>query len=319
MSEQVFDSRGVYYFRGRIACPLAGVGDRGDRDSNRLALDDGDTTVTLDRDAARITVHNERSYADKRIIADLQFLADATTADGDETPLGIHLKIMKSGDQISLDLHRHLRTQDRLVDAAFEPFDVVVTGHGRREVVLSPDIATRLVCRPGMKLRVIKSMMSMQDNLAGRSQDPHNPGYLVADMSMGFGLFGPLQWMLVRAQLESLSSDNAPLIERGALVDMLRDGAWEMKLTALSDRWLPEVVKRDLFLFGLDELALLSEVRERGLTEGQTMGFRFDGGRGEVVLGDASESFPAALDVARAYIEFHMLGGLLAEQIARRA
>jgi hypothetical protein len=73
------------------------------------------------------------------------------------------------------------------------------------------------------------------------------------------------------------------------------------------------VVKRDLFLFGLDELPLLSEVRQRGLRKDQTMSFRFEHGSGEVRLDGRSEPFAGAADVARAYLEFHMLGGLLAE------
>ena len=72
-------------------------------------------------------------------------------------------------------------------------------------------------------------------------------------------------------------------------------------------------MQRDLFLFGLDELKLLADVRARGLRKGQTMSFRFEKGRGEVVLGGQSEAFPGAMDVARAYLEFHMLGGLLCE------
>jgi hypothetical protein len=100
---------------------------------------------------------------------------------------------------------------------------------------------------------------------------------------------------------------------------MLRDGVWEMKLTALSEKWLPEVVQRDLFLYGLDEIPLLRDVRARGLRKGQTLAFRFARGSGEILLDGEATPFPGALDVARAYIEFHMLGGLIADSAESRS
>jgi hypothetical protein len=78
-------------------------------------------------------------------------------------------------------------------------------------------------------------------------------------------------------------------------------------------------VQRDLVLFELDRVPLLHDVRARGLRAGQTLGFRCAGGRGEVVLDGAVAPLPAALDVARAYLEFHMLGGMIAEAATRRA
>jgi len=58
-------------------------------------------------------------------------------------------------------------------------------------------------------------------------------------------------------------------------------------------------------------------VRERGLRKGQTLSFRFERGSGEAGLDGRSQPLPGALDVARAYLEFHMLGGLLADQAER--
>jgi hypothetical protein len=124
--------------------------------------------------------------------------------------------------------------------------------------------------------------------------------------------------MVARAQLSSLTDRNVALLGAGSLPRMLGEGAWEMKLTALSDKWLPEVVKRDLFLFGLDELPLLASVRERGLAKGQSLWFRFDGGQGTVGLDRDEAALSNAVDVARAYLEFHMLGGLLAERVLGR-
>ncbi len=307
-----YQARGIYYFDGRVRCPLAGVGSRGDFDGNRLVLDDGDSEVTIDRAARRITVRNPHSYADKRSVADLLFLAEGTTPTGDTKPFSIHLKIFKHRDKFSTDLHRHLRSQEPIVSAAFEPFEVVVTDGGQRQVLYDKAAADKLCRRPGLALRIVKALMAMKNHLEGVKQDPKMAGFRIADLSVGFGALGLNSW-LGRARLESLTPANAPLIESGSVVDMLRDGAWKLELESFSDKWLPEVVQRDLFLFGLDEVPVLAPVRARGLRKGQSMSFRFERGSGEVAFAGQTAALPSTLDVARNYLEFHMLGGLLAE------
>ncbi|HVK66568.1 MAG TPA: hypothetical protein VM694_18925 [Polyangium sp.] len=307
--------RGVRYFPGRIVCPLAGVGSRGANESNRLALENDDTEVTIDRRARRITVTNARRYQEKTLIADLEFLADGTTTTGARTPIAIHLEIFKKGDALSLDLHRHLRTQEPLVDADFEPFDVVVEGGPRPETVYTEERARALVRAPSIAHLVVKALMAMRDNTRGSFQDPHRKGYRVADLSLGFGALG-LAWMLVRAELRSLDGTNAALIRQGSVAAMLREGAWELSLTALSDK-LSSIVQRDLFLFGLDREPLLEPVMTRGLCAGETLAFRFQKGEGEIGLGGKSAKMDGAIDVARAYLEYHLLGGLLCEHAER--
>jgi hypothetical protein len=311
----IFRSRGVFYFPGRVRCPLAGVGGRGDHDSNRLVLDGGETEVTIDRTAARITVHDAQRYAGRVVVCDLAFLAEGLTATGRRTPFCVHLKIMKSNDRFSLDLHRHLRTQEPLVAVEIEPFEVVVTDGVRARVVLDARRVERLACRPSLALRLLKSIMTMRDHRGETAAAETTPeGSPMADLSLGFGALG-LRWMMARARLTSPNARDSALFPTGSVAELLAGGAWTLRLTALSRHWLPEVVKRDLFLFGLDHLPLLDGVKARGLRKGESLQFGFDGGRGEVVLGDQRAPLPGALDVARAYLEFHMLGGLLCEQV----
>lgn len=111
----VFQQRGVYYFPGRIKCPLAGVGSRGDYDSNRVALDDPHSQVSVDRTARRITLVNSYSYAKKQIAADFLFLAEATTQAGKQVPGAVHVKVEKKGTSTTVDIHSHPSTNDTLV------------------------------------------------------------------------------------------------------------------------------------------------------------------------------------------------------------
>jgi len=312
-----YRARGIYFFSGRVACPFAGIGVRPGDASNRLVLDSADTEVTIDRASGRISVRDDKAYAKKTTVADLMFLATGISEAGDHIPFSIHLKVQKTGHKYSVDLHRHLRNQTAIVRADYEPFTVTATDGDTTVTVLDRKLADDLISKPSLALRVVKALMAMKDNTEGVSQDPARVGYRVADLSVGFGALG-LSYMMARAQLVSLDPGNAPLIERGNVVDMLREGAWEMRLTAMSEKWLPEVVRRDLFLYGLEELPLLRDVRARGLRKGQTLAFRFSKGSGEIVLDGKAAPLPEALDVARAYLEFHMLGGLIAEHAESR-
>jgi hypothetical protein len=312
-----YQGRGIWFFDGRVACPLAGVGARGAHAANRLVIEDERATVTIDRARARIDVASRGAYPEKALVADLTFLADGVTERGERSPLAIHLEIYREGDRITLDLHRHLRTRDALIDADFEAFTVVVEERGAPRTVLDRDIALAMIRHPSLTHRAIKALMAMKDHLEDARQDLGKPGFAVADLELGFGL-GPLSKMLVRARLTSLRPATALSGARTA-AELFQRGAWELELIALSEKHLAEVIKRDLMLFGIDRVPLLAPVLAHGLRRGQRLAFRFEGGTGEIVLDGAAAPLEDAADVARAYLEFHMLGGFLAEYAERFA
>lgn len=96
---------------------------------------------------------------------------------------------------------------------------------------------------------------------------------------------------------------------RGSLATMLATGEWELSIEALTERMLPDIVARDLRLFGLADVPLLAELAAGRLRKGQTLAFRTTD---EVRLDDRTAALPDARDLARTYIEFHMLGGIVA-------
>ena len=232
---ETYRERGIFFFSGRVPCPFAGIGSRADDASNRLVLDTSDTEVTIDRDTGTITVRDDRSYKDKTTVADLMFLATGMSAAGERIPFSIHLKVQKVGRKYTVDLHRHLRNQTPMVRAEYEPFTVSAYDSSTAKTgvrLLDRAICDELISKPSLALRVVKALMAMTNNIAGVRQDPTKVGYRVADLSVGFGALG-LNYMMARAQLVSLDPANAPLIENGSVVDMLREGAWEMRLTAM--------------------------------------------------------------------------------------
>jgi hypothetical protein len=298
---------GIYHFDGKVRCPFAGVGSRGAFASNRVVVG-GDAVVTVDLARNHVLVKDDRSYAALTVLADLTFLADGVTRDGRRIPFSLHLKVQKQGREVSLDFHRHLRTQDKLVDAELEVYDVDVDDGRAVTRVLDRAKAMALITNPPFKHKLIKALMAMKVKRLPRPGEA--PGFAMADLTMGFGL-ARLGMMLVRAELTSLvppSTLRALTVPR-----LLEQGGFDVRITSLSDRWLPEVIKRDLYLFGLDHVPLLAPLRDKGLLKGQTFGFRVTDQAAEVTLDGATAPLDGARDVARAYLEFHMLGGLLAQ------
>ena len=298
---------GIYHFDGRVRCPFAGVGGRGAFASNRIVVG-GEAAVTFDRARNHVVIRDTASYPALTVLADLTFLADGITRDGRRIPFSLHLKVQKLGREVSLDFHRHLRTQDKLIDAELEVYNVDVDDGARVTRVLDRDRAMALIRNPPFKHKLIKALMAMKVKKLPRPGAA--AGFTMADLTMGFGL-SRLGMMLVKAELVSLLP---PTTLRGmTMPELLAQGGFEVKITALSDRWLPEVIKRDVYLFGLDQVPLRAPLRERGLGKDQTFGFRVTPERAEVTLDGVAAPLADARDVARAYLEFHMLGGLLAE------
>jgi hypothetical protein len=302
----------IAYIAGRVRCPLAGVGTRADDASNRLVVDDPATELTIS--GGTITLRDDRAPATRTVIADLVWLAEGRDAGGARVPFTIHLEVTKLGRVYAIDLHTHEPRLLPRTQLAYEPLDVVAVDGDRRTVLVDRARLAAAVAHVPIARRLAAALTTTRDHLAGVAQDPAAPGYRVLDRSIGIGALGRGA-MLVRARLTSLAATNAPLIARGSLVEMLRDGAWELSIEALTSRTLPELVHRDLVLFGLDELPLLRDVRAGKLQRGHVLAFRCVPGAGEVRFNGERAALPDAVELARAYLEFHMLGGMLAAAV----
>ena len=166
-----WNTRGVYYFKGRVRCPMAGIGARGDYESNRIALDNSDSTVTLDRKAGRITVENRVPYPEKSVVADLTFLAEGIHKDGSRSPFAIHSKdLQDSATSSRSTCTGTCAVRHEMVDVQVEEFEVIATDGKQRHVFLNADkIDDALQEARAWALRIIKAFMAMRSNLDGRS------------------------------------------------------------------------------------------------------------------------------------------------------
>ncbi|MDQ3366407.1 MAG: hypothetical protein M3680_13360 [Myxococcota bacterium] len=345
----------ITYIPGRVTCPLAGVGTRAANASNRLVTDPdtevtiANGTITLRDDRPRptktpiadlvwlaegptasgrrvpFTIHLEVTKRGRDVSVDLHTheprpLVRKGPRTTDRSPVRSEARIGDTLGQGSplggprttdrSPVRSEARIDDTLEGLVYEPLEVVID-----DLVLDARRLAAAVERIPLARRAAAALMTTRDHLTGVVQDPA-PGYRVIDRSIGIGAFGR-GVMLVRSKLVSLAASNAPLITQGSLAEMLRHGAWELSIEALTDRLLPEIMARDLVLFGLDELPVLREVCAGNLRQGQVFAFRCTPDGGEVRLDDERAPLPDALDVARAYLEFNMLGGALAAAVER--
>jgi hypothetical protein len=317
-ASKTFSGRGVYYFEGRVPCPLAGVGKRSANASNRVALGDESSRVVVDRAKGRIVVTNTHPYPDRQVIADLTFLGAASTEDGRRVPLAVHVKLEKKKQTVELDVHPHWTVRGALHAPELEAFDIVLDdGQTERTLVGRSDLL-RQATENKILYRIEGSLIELHDNLEGKPL-PRSlaAGAAVADLSLGFGS-KHINKMLLRADLRSIDDANVALAGK-PVAELLAKGAWELRLTALSSLLSQETLRRDLFLLGLDRLTVVAAGMKRGLKKGETLTFSFRAGRGRVAWGGQGQDFDDALDVARAFLEFNFLGAVLAQEVVKGA
>lgn len=338
----------IAFLPGRVTCPLAGVGTRAANESNRLVVDDAATRVTID--GATITLEDDRACAPKTVIADFVWLAEGPAPftihvevfkSGNAWSIDLH-----THEPAPLADRRGARYEPfTIVGVDSGRREVLVSLEELANAVAHVPFARRL----SSKLMTTRDHLAdahrrgpARDAVArSRSDDVDtrtaHSGAALFDRSIGIGALGRGSF-LVRARLarivnsgsasatnptrtptpaaawtparsSSPTSSSSPPSPTSPLATMLSTGEWELSVEALTDRYLPEIVARDLRLYGIADRPLLAELAAGRLRKGQTLAFRTTG---EVRLDDRTAPLEGARDLARTYIEFHMLGGIIA-------
>jgi hypothetical protein len=312
---QIFRGRGVYYFDGPIRSPVGDIGSRSPFATNRLALDDEFSEVHVDPASRRILFRNEHRYGLNKLVGCLLLLGRGTTASGREVPVAAHLKIHKTGNHFRPALHPHPTVREKVVAAVFAPFDVVLSNGESEKSVLTPVRAIEAVREPEISARLAKIFVQVTDHLEGVALAPEKPGSALVDLSIGFG-GEKINMKMARVRLISRSAENGELVRRGSVGAMLEKGDWEFRVDSLS----PYVPKwefgRNFFLFGIERVPALEKIARRGLLRGEALVVGFRDGEGYIGVNEALSEIPNPADVARAYLEFHFVGGMVSQQVA---
>jgi hypothetical protein len=311
---RAYDGRGVYYIEGRVRSPLGALGDRSAFATNRLVLDDAHSRVTVDRVNHRIVFRNEHVYGLNDLVGGLLLVGRGTTLSGNEVPVAVHLKIHKTRNRFGARLHPHPTVREKIASATFEPFDVVLANGESEEPALTHDQAVEAVRDPELTARLAELFMQVTDHLEGVDPSVETAGAPLVDLSFGFGS-EKLNMKLARVTLRSTSAANVPLIRDGSLARMLEQGDWEFRVDSLSPYVPKWYFERDFFLFGIENLPAVEPLGRRGLRRGETLVVGLRDGVGYIGVGDVRSEIPDPVAVARAYLEFHFVGGVVAQQL----
>lgn len=310
-----FLGRGVYYLEGPVRSPIGDIGSRSPFATNRIALDDEFSEVWVDRASGRILLRNEHRYGLNELVGCVLLLGRGTTASGREVPVAAHLKIHKTGNRFMPSLHPHPTVREKVVSAVFAPFEVVLSNGRSEEAALTPARAVEAVRDPEGSARLAKIFVQVTDHLEGTTIAPEEPGSALVDLSIGFGS-EKINMKLARVRLLSESAENGELIRRGSLESMLETGDWEFRIESLSPYVPKWEFDRNFFLFGIEGIPSLEKTARRGLLRGESLVVGFRDGKGYIGVDEARSEIPNPADVARAYLEFHFVGGVVAQQVA---
>ena len=313
---QSFSGRGVYYVDGAVRSLVGEFGSRSPFATNRIAIDDEHSTVQVDRAADRMVFRNEHRYGLNALVGCILLIGHGVTGAGLEVPAAVHLKIHKTLNRFRVSLHPHPTVREKLVSAVFEPFEVIVDNGKERKVVLSPEQTIEAVRDPQLMARLANIFMQVTDNLEDTPISAESPGAALVDISLGFGT-KRVNATLARVRLLSNSAKNADLIRTGSVSRMLERGNWEFRVDSMSP-YIPKwEFERQFFLFGIEHLSAIQQIARRGLLRGETLVVGYRDGRGYIGVGDRRSEIPNPADVARSYLEFHFVGGVISRQMSQ--
>ena len=286
--------RGVHYADATTVCPKVGIGTRGDHACLRIGLDDEHSSADIDRSKHRIVLRNAQAYDDEQIVGDVILPGWARSEAGRRTPVEVHLVVRKKGRTFHTKLYAHVVTREKPKQLEIEDFEVVLSDGKAETVAVTSETARKSVLDPGLSARMAGFLMEVTDNLASAPAKAGEPRPL-GDITISIGL-GPAAKKMLRAQFFRSGADA------------------ELRFTALSNRVPRYIVQRDLFLYGIEGVPALAEVKKRGLRSGESMVIAVRGGKGSVTFGATSSDLPDAANSMRDFLATAYVGMLLAHQ-----
>jgi hypothetical protein len=289
-----FTGRGLFSFKSDSGCPFSALAPTGE--CNRIALDDNDTRATLDSASHAIHFTNTRRYGDKTVVADVLLQGTGQVRGGQRVPLTFHALLSRHGDQWAISSHAHAPVAGTFTDIRIDPYRVIAHDAKGERVLLAPVTINKTVSSPSLAARLAKAFVRMDDNRADAGASP--------DVTVALGL-GRLAVPVVRAKFE-VPPDAAGA--KPTVSDALRAGNWSFELQALSGRIPHDVMRRELFLYGLDTLPAVQPLMQKPWPAHATLRVGAVNGQGYVGYGDQQQEFAGADDAARAFLQGSFVG-----------
>jgi hypothetical protein len=268
---------------------------------DRLALDDAWTTAVIDEVRHEIRIRNDHAYSERSIVADV--LLHARGIWGNKArPYLVHLVISKDAGGWHHRLNAYTVPGDGMPSRAeIEGWSVTIADGA--PPLLSPELARSAIIEPSLSSRLVGSFAQARDIRSDPSQAP------ALEISISFG---PLKYKVARARLELPGSLRQN--PRQGLAPALQQEDWSFELESLSSLAPQDLIRHDLFLFGLNTHPLLQDVMRRGYRADEKLTVGVRDGAGYVRIGQQSSPFPAAQQTAMTFLRDTYVGMVLAAQ-----
>ncbi len=269
--------------------------------SNRLVLDDAQTTAVVDETRREIRIANNHAYGETVIVADVLLHAKGQWGTRSR-PYLVHLVISKDSGGWHNRLSTYTVPGAGSPDRAEVDGWTVTIGDGK-QVVLTPEQAQAQIVAPPLSSRLIDTFAQARDIRTAADPSP------ALDISLGIG---PFKYTVASARLELPASLKAD--PKGNLDKALQEEDWHFEMAMLSSMTPKELIRHDLLLFGLDAHPLLQDVMRRGYRADEKLTVGVQNGAGFVRIGGQSAPFPAAQQTAVTFLRDTYVGMVLAAQ-----
>lgn len=270
---------------------------------NRLALDDSNTTASVDEDRREIRIANATDYSEETVVADVLLHATAHVGAAPR-PYLIHLVISKKGANWK---HR-LSTYSVMRKSGQEPFDFerwTVYAGEEKKPLLSPGLVNKALGPRSLKTKAKDFFVQAVD-----LRKPAEPMPAV-ELSLGVG---PLSFRMTRAHYAPPASVREG--RAGPLIEALSQEDWSFDFQTLSSLVPLSLIRHDLFLFGLDRHPMLQDAMKAGFRGDERLRVGIKNGQGFVQLDERVEPYEQAAQTALVFLRDTYLGMLLNAQAA---
>jgi len=290
-----FNGRGVHRFASASGCPLGAS--LAPADCNRVSLDRPKAHATLDTAAHTILFDSEVAPGDEVLVGDVLLQGSGVSEDGQRVPLSLQVLLRREGEEWDLDIYVHAPVRGKFTGVTMDPYVISVVEDKARRVIYTPGQARAMFADTGMARRLARAVVAV------RPTNPATPS--AGDITIALGV-GKLSKSVARAGFTSTATGSP-----GALGQALSHGTWAVELEALSSHIPLWVVQRELFLFGLEDQAILRPLQREGFNKRDKLTFGARDGKGYVRFNGQQAAFDNAPAAGRAFMQESFMGLIL--------
>ena len=271
---------------------------------NRLALDDVNTTATVDEARKEIRIINTAEYGEETVVADVLLHATAKVSNT-TAPYLVHLVVSKNGTRWKHRLSTYsVQRRSGKPPFAFERWTVYAGTEPKP--LMSPELVTKGLGPRTLKTRARDFFVQARDLRTAAAPTP------AVELSLGLG---PLNYKMTRAHYvppKSLGEGR-----QQSLLEALSRDDWYFDFQTLSSLVPISLIRHDLFLFGLDRNPMLQDAMKAGFRGDERLRVGSKNGQGFVQLDDRVEPYDHAAQTATVFLRDTYLGMLLNEQASQ--